>query len=367
MKRLLLFFGMLGMILGFVACSNNAVELKLTPLEALGKKIFFDEGLSEPVGQSCGTCHTAEKGFADKENRVISEGALKGMFSNRNAMTVAYSGFVPILSYDSINETYVGGLFWDGRAGNLEAQAMQPFVNVLEMGNLSDTMVVSKLKKADYYSEFVSVFGESDNIATVYMQIVKALGVYQRSAELNPFSSKYDAYLAGKAKLSEEEMRGLELFSDINKGKCAECHILETDPMAKKVLFTDYTYDNLGIPKNLENPYYGMPIIHNPVGEAYIDLGLGGIVNKESENGKFRVPTLRNIEHTAPYGHNGYFKTLEEIVHFYNVRDLPGNFPPPEYPNTVNTEELGDLKLSPQEEKDIVSFMKTLSDGYKTK
>ncbi|MEG2336464.1 MAG: cytochrome c peroxidase [Bacteroidales bacterium] len=354
--------------IGFVtftmmAC-NPSHQVKLSPIEKLGKKIFFDENLSEPIGQSCATCHTATKGFADRENRAISEGAVIGLFSKRNAPTIAYSAFVPSRYYDKVDSTYVGGLFWDGRVNSLEVQARNPFVNLLEMGNLSDSMLVQKLKKADYYGDFVALFGKSTNVGKTFDQICDALAAYQRSAEINSFSSKYDAYLDGKVKLSKEEMEGLVLFSDAKRAKCAECHILEADPRAKKVLFTDHTYDNLGIPKNLENPFYQIPKVHNPQGQAFIDFGLGEIVKNENENGKFRVPTLRNIAQSAPYGHNGYFKTLEEIVHFYNVRDLPNQFPVAEYPNTVNTAELGDLKLSLQEEKAIVSFMKTLSDGY---
>lgn len=94
-------------------------------------------------------------------------------------------------------------------------------------------------------------------------------------------------------------------------------------------------------------------------------MGLGAIVNKEEENGKFRVPTLRNIALTAPYGHNGYFQTLEEIVHFYNVRDVSDEFPPAECPATVNRDELGNLGLTPKEEADLIAFMKTLTDDFK--
>lgn len=97
-----------------------------------------------------------------------------------------------------------------------------------------------------------------------------------------------------------------------------------------------------------------------------VDLGLGDIVNKEEENGKFRVPTLRNIALTAPYGHNGYFQTLEEIVHFYNVRDVSDEFPPAEYPATVNRDELGNLGLTSKEEADLIAFMKTLTDDFKS-
>ena len=122
-----------GVALLSVSCAQK--ETGLSEKELIGKAIFFDESLSEPAGQSCATCHIPEKGFADKYARITSEGAVEGLFSNRNSMTCAYSAYVPALSYDEEEETYVGGLFWDGRVNSLEEQAAQPFVNPLEMGN----------------------------------------------------------------------------------------------------------------------------------------------------------------------------------------------------------------------------------------
>lgn len=166
----------------------------------------------------------------------------------------------------------------------------------------------------------------------------------------------------GNYQLTAQEARGKELFKE--KGQCAECHVLDRDKRAHRTLFTDHTYDNLGIPKLPDHPHYKVPAEYFLLTADSVDLGLGAIVNAESENGKYRVPTLRNVELTAPYGHNGYFKTLEEIVHFYNVRDVSDDFPPAEYPATVNKDELGNLGLTQEEEADIVAFMKTLTDGY---
>lgn len=330
--------------------------------EALGRLLFHDETLSEPAGQSCATCHTASKGFADVEARHVSEGAVKGLFSQRNAMTVCYSVFVPELYYDEEEETYVGGLFWDGRSPSLRHQAGIPLLNSVEMGNKDKATVVNKVKRAAYYPQLVRLYGATENVDSLFEYIADALAAYEGSEEVSPFTSKYDAYKKGKYKLTAQEKRGLELFED--KGECAECHILDPDERAGRVLFTDHTYDNLGIPKNGKNPHYGVPQTYFLLSADSLDLGLGAIVNAENENGKFRVPTLRNVELTAPYGHNGYFGTLEEIVHFYNVRDVSDEFPPAEYPATVNQEELGNLELSPQEEADIVAFMKTLTDGF---
>lgn len=353
----------LSILLLLTACQEKkSITVSLSPKEELGKMIFFDATLSNPPGQSCATCHTPSKGYTDSLSRHISEGAVRGLFSNRNSMTVCYSAFVPSLYYDEEEETYVGGLFWDGRAENLQDQAGQPFINPVEMGNADHHMVAKKIRQAPYYQKLLQIYGPTEDCDTLYAYVTDALAAYQSSVEINPFSSKYDAYLAGKYKLTKKEKKGLKLFEE--KGLCAECHILDPDPKAQKVLFTDHTYDNLGIPRNPENPYLKLPTCYNPLGESYIDLGLGAIVQDSNEYGKFRVPTLRNIALTAPYGHNGYFKTLEEIVHFYNVRDVSDEFPPAEYPATVNKEELGNLGLSTKEEACIVAFLRTLTDGY---
>jgi len=210
-----------------------------------------------------------------------------------------------------------------------------------------------------------------------YERIARSIAAYERSKEVNPFSSKYDAYLAGKAKLTKQEKDGLHLF--LKKGKCAACHTAEPGKSSKQPLFTDFTYDNLGIPKNPENPFYTMPAEFNPDGGNWIDPGLGGFLASvpdyaayAPENmGKHKVPTLRNVDKrpdpgfVKAYGHNGYFKSLKEIVHFYNTRDVvAAGWPPPEVHETVNRTELGNLGLTDAEEDAIVEFLKTLTDGY---
>ena len=358
MKRTVILIAGVALLSG--SCAKK--ETGLSEKELVGKAIFFDESLSEPAGQSCATCHTPEKGFADKYARITSEGAMKGLFSNRNSMTCAYSAYVPALSYDEEEETYVGGLFWDGRVNSLEEQAAQPFVNPLEMGNENVGDVVRKARSAYWYPEFVRIYGEHASADTVFTYINEVIALYERSAEMNPFSSKFDAWQAGKCQLTEEEKLGYELFKE--KGLCAECHILDPDERAGKVLFTDHTYDNLGIPSNPGNPFFKVSAPYNTCGKDTMDLGLGSRLRDPEEYGKFRVPTLRNIALTAPYGHNGYFKTLEEIVHFYNVRDVE-DFPPAEYPETVNKDELGNLGLSQEEETAIVAFLRILTDCIK--
>jgi cytochrome c peroxidase len=163
-------------------------------------------------------------------------------------------------------------------------------------------------------------------------------------------------------KLSAREKRGLALFNDPSKGNCAACHP-STGVDGTPPLFTDFTYDNLGVPKNPRNGFYRMAPQYNPAGAAWVDHGLGGVLGLASEDGKFKVPTLRNIALTAPYMHNGYFTDLRSVVNFYNTRDV-APWPAPEVADTVNHEELGNLGLNEQEVEDLVAFLYTLSDGY---
>lgn len=231
------------------------------------------------------------------------------------------------------------------------------------MNNSNHADIVEKIKKSKYYRLYKSVYGRITDADSAFQNILDAIAEFQKSSELNPFTSKYDYYLAGKVNLTEDELSGLKLFEDVGKGMCAECHLTTPDPQWGKVLFTDFTYDNLGIPRNLENPFYKISKELNPLGENHIDNGLGDFLKDSQYNGFFKVPTLRNVALTAPYFHNGIFSTLEEVVHFYNARDIE-SFPPPEVPFNVNKDELGNLKLTPQEEKDIVAFLKTLTDGF---
>lgn len=338
--------------------------------EALGKLIFFDPTLSAPPGQSCGTCHRPEKGFADTLSRAISEGATKGLFNKRNAMSVAYTAYNPPLSLkeEEGEKLYVGGLFWDGRSDSIAHQAGMPFLDKLEMGNENEEAVVMKIIKSPYYKLFCKIYGElpvsgpekEENIRRIYASVLNALAAYQASPEVCPYTSDFDRYLGGNYQMTHEQANGFELFK--GKGRCADCHILDPDPIAGKVLFTDHTYDNLGLPANPENPFYQMDTLHNPAGVQFIDEGLKRTTQREEDLGLFRVPTLRNIAKTAPYGHNGYFKTLAEIIRFYNVRDVSREFPPAECPATVNKEELGNLGLTSQEEADLLAFLEMLSD-----
>jgi cytochrome c peroxidase len=349
------------------SAQDAKVSTELTRKEQLGKLLFFEKSLSTPVGQDCAACHNPDFAFADPDTGLpVSKGAVDGCYGNRNDMPAAYAAYVPPLHKDTVENIWVGGLFWDGRANSLEEQAMGPPLNPLEMANPDTLAISNKLRALEYAGMFTEIYGPGalHDQSSAFRNMADAIAAYERSAELNRFDSKYDLFLKGEAELSEQETRGMGLFVAEKKGNCAACHPSTPSADGTPPLFTDFTYDNLGVPRNPENPFYTLSRDLNPDGFDYVDLGLALTVNDPAENGKFRVPTLRNVALTPPYMHNGVFKTLFQVVAFYNTRDT-GRWPPPEVTDNVNDEELGDLGLSNREMEDIVAFLLTLSDGWK--
>lgn len=394
----------------------------LTPKEDLGRLLYFDEALSEPAGQSCASCHHPAIGFDDPDDGLpVSEGVIAGRFGGRNSPISAYAMYAPALHYDMEEGLWIGGQFWDGRATGsvlgdpLADQALGPFLNPVEMHNSTKAQVISDITASPYAGLFRSVWGsgilDPGNEAMAYDAVALSIAAFERTQLFGQFSSKYDAYLracvgmggemdacaqgtgqiarkAGMGVFTKQEWEGLKLFMGENNNDgvmqagegamCAACHIAQWTQGTDYALpvqvpawapagmvppvFSDFTYDNLGVPVNTE-----YPMDPNPP----VDLGLGPIVGDPDENGKFKVMTLRNIGLSAPYAHNGLFDTLKAIVHFYNTRDvlgaLPGgaDWPVAEYPATVNHDELGNLGLSDAQEDALVEFMKTLGDGWR--
>ncbi len=338
-------------------------------LERLGRALFFDASLSEPAGQACASCHAPGAGFADPDAELpLSRGADPRLFGNRNTPAIAYVAHTPEFHYDEEEGLYIGGFFLDGRAHTLEAQAKGPLLNPVEMANPDLDTLIAKVRRAPYAPLLERLHGEAvwSDPARAFDAVAEAIAAFERSAYFAPFSSKYDAYLRGEAQLSPQELRGLKLFEDEKKGNCAACHPSRPAADGTPPLFTDFSYDNLGLPRLKESPFYTIDRRYNPAGAAVVDLGLGGVLRKREEEGKFKVPSLRNVAITAPYMHNGLFGTLEEVVAFYNRRDVePRRWGPPEVARNVNRDELGDLGLSRQEEADLVAFLKTLTDGWR--
>ena len=232
--------------------------------------------------------------------------------------------------------------------------------------------------------------------------MAQSIAGYESSHEVTAFSSKYDAVQAGKAQFSAQEQQGYDLFRD--KAKCNGCH--RDGGPGEEPLFTDFTASNIGTPANPTLPYYAevepdaMGYVANKRGPSFVDLGVGGFLADghplsqpsavdarwkplaSGNRGRFKVPTLRNVDKrpspdfVKAYAHNGYFKSLKEIVHFYNTRDLlppcaandpregTGCWPAPETAENMNKSKVGNLGLSDAEEDALVAFMQTLTDGF---
>lgn len=424
----LLIAGTLLLTLAFVRPTSAAAPLALTSIEQLGKSLYFDQNLSKNGNQSCATCHDPAVGYTGGTSAINAHGAVypgsdPALFGNRKPPSVAYAGDSSLLRYDASLNSWVGGMFWDGRADGsvlgdpLAEQAKGPFLNPLEQGLTSPEELCSKVKAGSYVGLFEQVWGTGSlncaEAGLVYDRIGISIAAYERSAEVNPYTSKFDQFWdKTKAKrldvtkinisnwtkyrklgFNDTELYGLAMFNDANSANCASCHSLK--PGSKGYpLFTDYSYDNLGIPKNLENPFYAN-LAYNPAGTNWVDYGLGGYLDSvepdvaEQEMGKMKVPTLRNVDKrptanfVKAYGHNGYFKSLSDIIRFYASRGMMGMggggmggggmggggmggmcggmmFPAPEV--NANLAPLNHFRCMDQSY--ILAFLKTLSDGY---
>jgi cytochrome c peroxidase len=328
-----------------------------------GKALFFDASLSASGKQSCGTCHVPARAFTadpatDHGLPVPLGGRNMDLPGFRNTPSLMYAAFTPAFSLPGGTPT--GGFFRDGRASSLAVQAEQPFVTQFEMANADAAEVLSRLQASSTSLQpFVAAFGTgvlSDPEATL-AAIGQALAAFEtEDPQFAPFSSKYDAWLEGKAQLSAAEAAGLALFNNPAKGNCTACHPSQRQNYSEHALFTDFTYDNVGVPRtwrmpaNLPDPtspVSGVPLAYIPQQQnvpadseyGYYDMGLCGPFAPVADDpnpradfahittlcGLFKVPTLRNIAITAPYFHNGGFGTLHKVVQWYVTRDINNN------------------------------------------
>jgi cytochrome c peroxidase len=370
-------------------------------LEELGRRLFNDENLSVSRTQSCASCHEPTMAFTGNNHTdplfPVAIGARPALIGNRNAPTAMYAAFIPTFGFILDEGEWIprGGQFWDGRADTLADQAAGPFINPREMAMPSKEAVVRRIRYADYADSFTRQFGPRifDDVDAAYTAMTQAIQAFEQTPRFSPFSSKFDAVLRGEARFSRDEARGFALFKDPDKGNCIACHAgEESSREPTDWLFTDFTYDNLGVPRNPEIPdnadpgSFDLGLCARPGIEARIPEAVSdkqGLV--ASLCGAFKVPTLRNVAVTAPYMHNGYFKTLRDVVEFYVTRDTNPDrwYPrqhrrvqkfndlPAEYQANVNTSEVpydrgrhDEPHLSPAEIDQVVQFLGTLTDGY---
>jgi cytochrome c peroxidase len=426
--------------------------------QLLGRIEIFDKSLSVNGNVACTSCHDPATGFTGasslwNETIVASPGSVpitnatnggpNYRISARKPQAYPYMAFAPILHYNATQQDFYGGNFWDLRAtglrlGNPAAeQAQGPPLNPLEMGWPDSACLVYKLSQSSYAPFFEKVWGATSFAITwpsnvqqicsmpgpapstnpvqlsaadratsnsAFDHFAQAIAQEESSSDESSFTSKFDAYLAGSTQLSSHEMNGYKLFN--GKAGCNQCHLSGTatsqgDPGTAAdaaPLFTDFTTNNIGIPRNMALPWYceSTPDQYgytaNPAGFNSTDDGLGTILAASTNPawqalagkfmGKFQTPTLRNVDmrpyptFVKAYMHNGYLKSLKEVVHFYNTsQTLPrcqqGSagekttcWPEPEVPQNLNTTQLGNLHLSGEEEDDIVAFLQTLTDGW---
>lgn len=277
---------------------------------ALGEKLFNDPILSADNTLSCADCHLQSSSFSDPNQYSLG---IDGIAGTRNASAI-------------INVGWSNLFFWDGRVNSLEEQALEPINNPIEMHNNWSNVEL----EINANEEYVLLFKKAFNISYIdSIYIVKAIAQFERT--MISANSKYDQFLKQEVQLTASELNGYAIFNS-EKGDCFHCHGTE--------MFVDNLFHNNGLDS-----------------EPFSDLGLGAITNLAMDNGKFKTPTLRNIEFTAPYMHDGRFATLEEVIDHYNSGG--------EYSSTVDPlmKKLGvGLQLTNQEKEDLIAFLKTLSD-----
>lgn len=272
----------------------------------LGKLLYFEKRISADGTVSCATCHDPK--FAYTDGKAVSDG-IRGQRGGRSAPTV-------------INRAYSLAQFWDGRAKSLEAQAIGPMANPIEMGNTHEAIVANLNKIPGYQKLFKQIF--ANEMCDIDM-VGKAIATFERTVLSG--NSPYDKYKAGnKAALTPAQVRGIDVY--FNKAKCDQCH--------EGVNFTTNAYHNLGVGMDKPNP----------------DVGRYEVTKDLADWGAFKTPTVRDIARTAPYMHDGSLKTLEEVVDFYDKGGTP---------NKNLDERIKPLKLAAEQKKDLVEFLKALN------
>jgi len=356
-------------------------------LVELGRKLFSDPVLSASGRMSCATCHDPARAYGPPNDRAVQLGGLDGKRPGaRMVPSLRYLYALPAFTEhtldnedDTLDQGPTGGFTWDGRGVTRHDQARMPLFSPFEMANPDIETLVRRVRAAPIAAAMKTAFGDDvlDSPDVGLHAITLALENFEQSPpDFQPFDSKYDAYLQKKAQLSPAEERGLRLFNDQRKGNCAICHISRWSD--RPPMFTDFGFIALGVPRNRDIPANADP--------KHFDLGLCGpirtdLADHEDYCGKFRAPSLRNVALRRRFMHNGYFRSLTDVVRFYAERDLqPAKFYPrgkpyddlpPAYRANLNRDPPFDRKpgdkpaLTEAEIADIVTFLGTLTDGYR--
>ncbi|MGH9750107.1 MAG: cytochrome-c peroxidase [Candidatus Polarisedimenticolia bacterium] len=302
--------------LGLQAASAYVPESNpMSPAKVeLGRKLYFDPRLSASKDISCATCHDPDKGFSDARPVSLGIGAQAG---GRNAPTV-------------INRLFSAEQFWDGRAADLEAQALGPIQNPIEMGHTLPAMIQDLQALQGYATEFQTAFGSPGINAD---RVAMAIAAYERTVVAG--NAPFDRHQAGEAgAMSESAVRGMALFNDAQRANCVTCHA--------GFNFTDESYHNLGVGMDRE----------------FADLGRFTVTKVETDRGAFKTPTLRNLTQTGPYMHDGSETSLQAVIDFYDKGGVR---------NPWLSAEIRPLNLSPQEKADLAAFLEALTGEVRGK
>jgi cytochrome c peroxidase len=299
----------------------------------LGAKIFFDPSLSGSGRLSCASCHSPAHAYGPPNGLAVQPGGAR--LDQQGPRAVPSLRYVlnrtPIWSREYVasaaerladgNEPPAGGFGWDGRFNTLHEQASFPLLAPNEMAGGSPARIVARLRRAAYAPQFRRLFGAAalDDPVSAFAQARLALERFElEDPSFHPYSSRFDAWLDGKARLSAQELRGKALFDDPNGGNCAACHLDRKGADGSHPLFTDYQFEALGVPRNAQ--------IRANADPHHFDLGLCGPLRRDLYTqrqycGLFKTPTLRNVAARGVFFHNGRFHTLKDALRFYVQRD----------------------------------------------
>lgn len=377
--RALLISGMVaGCLAATLAASGLAEPNPFPTKERLGEALFHDTNLSFNRKQACATCHMPQRAFSDRhevhDGNAVSLGDDGKSFGDRNAPSATYAALSPPFQKDA-EGAYVGGQFWDGRAKTLEEQAGGPPLNPIEMGMADENAIAARIaENKDYVKAFEALYGKdalADSKKT-FAAATSAIASFERTPEFSPFDSKYDRYLRGEVKFTDQEELGRTLFFSRQFTNCNLCHDVKArDGRIEGATFTSYKYFNIGVPVNPDARKL------NGSKAGYVDPGLAAnphVNGDPKERGKFKTPSLRNVAVTAPYMHNGVFRDLRTVVLFYNkynskkksrqINPETGQrWAPPEVADNIDMEKLETGPgLDDQRIDALVAFLKTLTD-----
>lgn len=374
--------------------SRDQAFRRARDLAELGKKMFFDPALSGSGKVSCASCHDPRFAYGPSNALPVQlAGQDLKQWGFRAAPSLRYLQVIPPFTEhsfdeqatgdDSVDSGPTGGLTWDGRVDRGRDQARIPLLSPFEMANENAPAVVDRVAGASYSADFRKLLGAPAGREGPFALILEALEAWEENArEFYPYSSKYDAWLNGKAKLSAQELRGLKLFTDPDKGNCARCHIASRGANGTPPQFTDYGLVALGVPRN--------PAIPANADGGWFDLGMCGperadLRSRAEYCGRFMTPTLRNVAVRKTFFHNGAVHSLKEAVEFYAQRDTKPEkwYPvrgggtvvkfddlPAKYRGNVDRDPpFGKMPgekpaLTDEEIEDVIAFLETLTDGF---